>query len=271
MKKAILLIVVLGLMLSLVLTGCSSGGISQEDYDAILAQLADARTQVNQAQADLSSALDGKAAEEAKLQEQIDSLNEELDELKAKYEIGGATTTETVTKLVKAYYESHYYQKGVYDCNNMASDLWDMLKDLGINSVIVIGDIETGVSDILSTTHAWVLADVENGEKLALDATAGRAIIKDENALYYQGWTFNDPAELKRNDDLRTEYNTRVENRNTLAAEVNSAMTLYNNSSTQAEADKYLTLYNKLKELKDAQEAILTQLKAQIDELATKL
>jgi hypothetical protein len=57
---------------------------------------------------------------------------------------------------------------------------------------------------------------------------------------------------------------------NLLVAEVNTAMGLYNNSSNQADADKYLELYNKLKQLKDAQAAILLQIKAQIDGLAVK-
>lgn len=281
MKKIMLLVAALVLLISIALTGCSSGGIAQADYDAVLSQLADARTELNQAKADLTTAQADvtksqadKAAAQSSLQAaqaSITSLEQQLADLKAQYESVGATTTEIVTGIVKSYYESHLYQKDVYDCNNYASDVWDMLQKLNIDSVIVIGDVQTGVSDILNTTHAWVLVDVENGEKLAFDATTGKPVTKAENPLYYQGWTFNDPAALKANDDLKTEYNTRVSLRNILADEVNAAQASYNNAPNQTEADKYMVLYTKLKELKDAQEAILIQLAAQVNGLAVKL
>jgi hypothetical protein len=153
----------------------------------------------------------------------------------------------------------------------MASDLWDMLKKLNISSVIVIGSKDVVVTDILKTDHAWVMADLGNGEKLALDATGGITVTSEQNPLYYQGWIFNDPAALKANDELKVAYNTRVGFVNTLAAEINEATALYNNSSNQAEADKYLELYNKLKEIKAAEEVILTQTMSEINALAVKL
>jgi hypothetical protein len=144
-----------------------------------------------------------------------------------------------------------------------------MLKAQGISSVIVVGDVDNAIGDILQSNHAWVLANVDNGGKLALETTAGVAYTKTEKPLYYRGRAFNSPTDLKAINDLKREYNTRVEFRNQLANEVNAAMNLYNNSSSQTEADKYLALYNKLKELKDAQEAKLLQLQTQINSLAT--
>lgn len=269
MKKKIALACVIALMLSsLVLASCGgSSGITQADYDIIntklqtaLANLTAATTEKENAQGDLQSA-----------QADITALEAEIAKLKALYENTGATAKEIVTKLVKDYYDSHYYLKNIYDCNNMASDLWDMLKKLNISSVIVIGSKDVVVTDILNTDHAWVMADLGNGEKLALDATGGQAITKEQNPLYYQGWTFSDPAALKANDDLKVAYNTRVNFINNLVAEINDAMNLYNNSSNQAEADKYLLLYNTLKDIKAAEEVAINQLKTQIDGLSTPL
>jgi hypothetical protein len=92
-----------------------------------------------------------------------------------------------------------------------------------------------------------------------------------EHPLYYHGWYFSSPTDLKANNDLIKEYNVRVIFRNTLAAETNSAMALYNsNLDDPTQADKYMVLYTKLKQLKDNQETILNQLKVQIDSLATR-
>jgi hypothetical protein len=288
MKRILLIVAAMVLLLPLALTACSSGGVDQAKYDDAMSQAADAMKQLNdtranleKAQADLTKAqADKQAADaglqaaqgtQADLQKQIDNLTQQLNDLKKQSDTTGATTTEIVTRLVQAYEKSHAYQKDIYDCNNYATDIWDMLQKLNINSVIVIGDIDTGVSDILATTHAWVLVDVGGGQKLAFDGTYGKAFTKAEKPLYYQGWTFATPADLKANDDLRAQYNAGVVFRNTLNNEVNSAMTLYNNSANETEADKYMTLYNKLKALKTAQETALTQLAAQINALATKL
>ena len=143
-------------------------------------------------------------------------------------------------------------KKTIYDCNNMADDIWDMLKAAGIDSRIVVGSIDTPLTDILASDHAWVLADVGSGTGgyMALETTDGAVVTKDQNALYFQGWYFNNPADVKANDDLRTQYNATVAFVNSLTGEINQAMQSYNNSSSQTEADKYMTLYNKLVSLR---------------------
>lgn len=271
MKKALMIIISLTLLLSIVLTGCSSG-VSQADYDALLAQLADARTQLNDLQADLSEVNDAKAASEAALQNQIDELSRQMEDLKVRYEWIGLSTAEIAEKIVQNYNATHVYsQIDLFVCSDMASEVWNMLKAKGIASVIVIGNKDMPITDIMQSNHAWVLADIGDGQKLALETTGGFSVSRDKNPLYYRGWTFASPSDLKKNNDLRKEHDLRVGFRNLLAAEVNNAMNLYNNSGSQVEADKYFELYNKLKELKDAQETIINQLKVQITELAAQL
>ena len=264
-KKVLLIVAVVVVLLSIAFTGCG-GGIPQADYDALKAQLADVQSRLTQAQADKSAAETDLSTARAS----IADLQKQLADLQSQGGFTGATKTETVTKLIKYYYETHTYLKDIYDCNNMSDDIWDMLKALGISSRLAIGNVDQPISDILASNHAWVMADIGDGNFLALETTNGLTVTRDQNPLYYTGWYFTSPDRVKANDDLKTRYNAGVEYVNTLVSEINSAINLYNNASSQAEADKYYEVYSKLKELKATQENNLLQLKAQIEGLATK-
>ena len=292
-KKILLALFTIVLLSSIVLTGCG-GGVSQSEYDSLTALLADAQSKLTAAQNNYDALLSDKSAVDADLlaaqaqvidlqqqvtdlqaqvtgfQQQVTDLQQQVDDLVAQYEFTGMSTADMAAKIVENYEATHLYEKDVYDCNNMASDLWNMLKAQGIDAVIVIGSITASISNILQSDHAWVLADVGPGELLALDATIGQAI-SDTTSLYYRGWSFANPAELKRNDDLRTQYNARVGFINAIIAERNAVMLLYNASTTPAEADKWMAVYNRLGDLRDAQEALLSIELVQINELATPL
>ena len=84
--------------------------------------------------------------------------------------------------------------------------------------------MDTAITDILQSDHAWVLATVAPGEYLALETTGGYVVKKSENPLYYRGWSFNSPADLKSHNDMVKEYNTRVGFRNQLNTEANKAL-----------------------------------------------
>jgi hypothetical protein len=272
-QKILVVIATIILLLSITLSGCSGGstvtvtntttatttttlttGVSQADYDGL-------QTQLTKAQAD-------KAAAQTSLQ----AAEAQIAALKAQYEFTGGTLADIAKRLVANYHATHVYSiTDYFICGDMASEVWNMLKAQGISSVIVIGNVDNAIGDILQSNHAWVLATVDNGDKLALETTAGVAYKKAEKPLYYHGWTFNSPTDLKAINELKREYNVRVEFRNLLATETNAAASLYNNASNQEEADKYLTLYNKLLELKNNQETKLLQLQTQINGLATIL
>jgi outer membrane murein-binding lipoprotein Lpp len=273
-KKILLALVTLVLLLSVVLSGCAASGVPQADYDKLSAQITDVQSKLTKAQTDLTTLQSAKTTVDSDLktaQTKVTDLEKQVTDLKAQYELTGATKAETAKKIVKYYGTTHVYEKDVYDCNNMASDVWNMLKAQGISAVIVVGSIESPITNILDSNHAWVLVEVSPGQYLALDATNGHSVTRTENSYYYRGWSFATPAGLKRNDDLKTEYNARVIFVNTLVSEVNNAMALYNNSADQTEADKWLALYNKLVELKNAQQTLLTNLEAQINQLATQI
>jgi hypothetical protein len=257
------------------MSGCQSSGISQALYDQANAQLADSQAKLAKAQSDLTKAQADKSAVDTQLkdaQSQIVSLQNQVNTLKAQATLTGATPAETAEKIVKSYHETHVYSAyDLFVCSDMASEVWNMLKAQNISAVIVVGNKDALISDILQSNHAWVLATVAPGTTLALETTGGRIVKKSENPLYYVGWTFNSPADLKSHNDMVKEYNTRVGFRNQINNEANKALVLHNNAATPAEADKYQTLYNKLTELRTAQETELTNIMAKIKKLNTPL
>ena len=201
MKKAI----VIGMALVLVLFLMTSCGVSQEDYDKVNAQLKASQAQVTELQREYSNA----NADLRDSQAQVVELQSEIGGLKEQYEIVGETPAETVENIVKWYHETHIYSK--YDffvCSDMALDVWNMLKAQGINALIQIGNVDIDIKDITEADHAWVLAETSPGRYLALETTGGYVI--QDNALYYRGWSFDNPREYKRYIELRQEYNIRV-------------------------------------------------------------
>jgi outer membrane murein-binding lipoprotein Lpp len=276
MKKISLLLVVLVIVFSVLLTGCSSSsGIPQADYDAVKAQLSTAQSQVTQVTTERDSARQERLmAQEsaAQLQKSVDDLTAQILALKEKYETKGATALETVAKLVKYYSDTHYYIKDVYDCNNYACDFWDILMQAGINTEehptqIIVGSIEKDITSILSSDHAWVIVDLGDDTKVAADATGGIVITQAENPRYYKGWAFNNPADLKANDDLRATYNATGNCINVLLDNINTAGDLFN--STQL--DKYWESYNQLLAFKAELKTLMDQIMAQIESFSVKL
>jgi len=185
------------LLLSL-FTGCS-GGIPQDEYDRVVAQLKASQEEYGAAAAQVR-ALESKIAQ---MQKQTEALAEQ-------YELVGATPAETAANIVKRYYETHTYSK--YDffvCADMALDVWNMLKAQGINARIQIGNVETPARDITEADHAWVLAEIAPGDYLVLETTAGHTVSEKDNPLYFKGWFFDNPREYKRYIELRQEYDVR--------------------------------------------------------------
>jgi len=277
MKKRILLaLMVVILLLPVVFTGCQkAGGVAKDVYDKVVAEATEFQTKYTDALTKYDELQADKAAVDAQLKDaqvKITGLEGQVSALKAQYELTGATPAETAEKIVKYYYETHVYTTiDYFVCSDMAAEVWNMLKAVGITAVIAVGNKDTAINDILQSNHAWVLAEVAPGQYLALETTGGVVVPRTQNVLYYRGWSFDSPADLKANNDLKKEYNLRVGFANLLVTEVNNAMTLYNNSADQTEADKWMALYTKLLQLKNDQETELNRLISEISQLATPL
>lgn len=267
-KRLSLILIIASLFISLFFSGCQAG-ISRAQYDQVAAQLSDIQAKLAAAQSDLTKAQADKTAVDAQFknaQSQIASLQSQVSQSS----LIGATPADTAAKIVKNYHETHIYD--LYDlfvCSDMASEVWNMLKAQNISSVIVVGKVDTAITDILQSDHAWVLATVAPGDYLALETTGGYVVKKSDHPLYYRGWSFNSPADLKSHNDMVKEYNTRVDFRNQLNSEANKAAALYNASTNPTDTVKYKAVYDKLVELRTAQETTLNNLMNSINKLAT--
>jgi len=276
MKKKILLAFITALLLlTVILTGCGSSGIPQAQYDQQAAQLADAQAKLTKAQSDLAALQTEKATSAADLktaQAQVTDLQKQVTDLKVKYEFTGLTTTEKVAQIVKNYHETHTYSKtDLFVCSDMSSEVWNLLKTQGIPALMAIGDITTRLTDITLCTHAWVLAEVAPGKYLALETTLGTTVADSKNVLYYKGWTFKSPQDIKDYQQIVVKYNEGVNFHNALIIEDNRIVNLYNNSANQQEADKWEAVHNELTKLITQKESDLNKLHAQLDGLATVL
>ena len=273
-RKVLLSLVTAVLLLSLVLVGCQSGGIAQDVYDKVAAQLADAQAKITEAQNKLNELQASKDAAEKELKTRIAELEAQLAGLQGQLSesgLVGATKAETAEKIVKYYHDTHEYSTtDLFICSDMSSEVWNMLKAQGISARIVVGNVHNAISDILQSDHAWVLAEVAPGKYLALETTGGRVVPESENPLYYKGWYFNSPADLKRHNQLVREYNVRVGIRNQINTEANEVVDEHNKATNQTTADKLKAVYDKLVELRDTQETELNNIMAEINSLAKK-
>ena len=271
-RKVVLALLAVVLLLPVVFTGCQSGGIAQADYDQVKSQLTDAQSQLTKAQDDIKALQAEKPTVNSELQTaraKITDLENQIASLKAQYDLTGATFAETAVKIVKYYHETHVYSAyDLFVCSDMAAEVWNMLKAAGIPAIIVVGNKDTAINDILLSNHAWVLAEVNAGQYLALETTGGFAVTVSANILYYRGWSFDSPADLKSYNDLVKEYNIRVGFRNNINIEANKVIDQHNHTTNQIEADKYMAVINKLVELRTGQETILNDLMTKINGLA---
>ena len=263
MKKSLLLaLIAISVLFSVILSGCQTGGIPPAQYDQVNAQLADAQaklTGIQKSLADLQAQKNAADKELTAARATIADLQKQMSGLKDQATLTGPTPAETAARIVKNYHDTHVYSTyDLFVCSDMASEVWNMLKAQNVSAVIVVGNKDALISDILQSNHAWVLATVAPGETLALETTGGYAVKRSEKPLYYVGWTFSSPADLKANNDWIKEENIRINLRNQLNDEANKAL---NNP----------TLYNKLVELRNAQETEINNLKVKISKLAAPL
>ena len=179
--KIIILTVVL--LLSCLWVGCA-GGIPQEQYDRVNAQLEAVQAQVAELQAELESKTrelkeqnETAGAELESAQAKINQLQGEIGGLQEQYELIGQTPEETATNIVRHYHETHTYSTvDFYVCSDMAADVWNMLKTFGIEALIQVGNVHQAVNEITESDHAWVLAEIAPGQYLALETTGGQVV-----------------------------------------------------------------------------------------------
>jgi outer membrane murein-binding lipoprotein Lpp len=275
MKRTLLVSLIAAIfLLSIILTGCQNGGVTQEVYDGIVEQLDNARNNIAQLQDQVGDLEEANDAAEDELQAAlatIDALQLQISGMTGQYDLAGDTLVETVTNIIEYYHDTHAYSKAdLFVCSDMASEVWSMLKAQGIDALIVVGSKDTPINDIILSDHAWLLAEVDSGQYLALETTAGYVVYENENPLYYQGWYFDSPADMKSYNELVREYNVRVEIINQIITEDQQVVAEHNQSTNPTEAAKLLAVHNMLEELILAQEADILATEDTINGLATR-
>jgi outer membrane murein-binding lipoprotein Lpp len=241
---------------------------TQDDLEAAQGELETAEAALAESQDELAGVqddLDTALARVAALEGQVSGEEDDGG-------LVGETKAETAANIVSYYHETHVYSSyDLFVCGDMASEVWNMLKAQGIDSLIVVGNKDSAVGDILLSNHAWVLAEVAPGEYLALETTGGYTVTESQNSLYYQGWAFGNPGDFKSYNDLVNEHNVRVEIHNDMVAEANAVGEEYEDTADEETANQLYAVYEKLVELVLAQEDIISDLSAQINGLATEL
>lgn len=198
-------------------------------------------------------------------------------------------------QIAAEYYDSHTYSKNdVYDCDNMAQDIWDMLKAKGINARIAVGYIESaedgritggitvhedsdsgslgqieipnptyGTTNLLdsgtidSFNHAWVLAEVYPGSWLAIECTAGYAVYMNENEKYYQGLTFSNPRNYRNFLSLYSDWKEKSLDYENERLSYNELVRSYNNASVSKQTSMESGIKIAQRELQDKEKAFL--------------
>ena len=291
MRRMLFSVIISILLLSFILTGCQSTGISQDMYDKLKSQydeVVDKYEALTSATGETQTEIPGISKEmEAVLAENAD-LQGQIDELVDKYVLEGATPAETAENIVRYYHETHVYDAtDLFVCADMAAEVWNMLKAQGINALITVGDLNRQITDIARCKHSWVLAEIGPGEYLALETTGGVVKPRGTNPEYYRGWTFDTPAAEKDWQRLARDFNTRLEIVNYMNIEINiadieyhSAIDQYNtmvingmgNLDEQEEIiNKLLAVRDKLVEIRKSMEEKLYNIQDQMESLATQL
>jgi len=99
---------------------------------------------------------------------------------------------------VDDYHKIHTYSKyDLFVCSDMAIDVWNIVETQGINAKIQVGNVDDPNAKPENYNHAWVLAEVEPFSYVALETTGGYLVWGSENNNYFQGYSFDNPKELK--------------------------------------------------------------------------
>jgi hypothetical protein len=198
------------------------------------------------------------------LQQKLDAANAELDTLR----LQGETAADTVARVARYYNQTHTYSTtDMFVCGDMAAEIYNMLKTLGINSLMVVGAVNAPITDILQSNHAWLLAEVEPNTYLAVECTGGYVVPESQNALYYRGWYYSNPETLKQYFDDVKEYNTRVDMINDVVAEDQTVVAQYNQNGSPS----LLAVHNELTKIIENWRSYMDQLIVNINSAATPL
>ena len=100
------------------------------------------------------------------------------------------------------YLQINQYVFGKNDCNDMAVDLWEKLKDREIMSIIVIGNLKKSDETFLECNHAWLIVYSGEGSAAAIDLVCAKVYIWEDVRSnpqlrqYWEGFIYEKPSDL---------------------------------------------------------------------------
>lgn len=197
-------------------------------------------------------------------------------------------------QLVMEYNGSHIYIGDIYNCGDMAQDVWDMLRAKGINARIAVGDFEHGTASrteykeyvqknldsenfgifttynytdentgllnssmIDNLTHAWVLAEVSPGDWLAIECTGGYVVSSEDNGKYYHGLTFSNPKDYRNFLDLYSSWQNQIKDYKNEQLYCNELLTTYNNANYSEQSNMEGNIESEEDRLREKKETFL--------------
>jgi hypothetical protein len=120
-----------------------------------------------------------------------------------------------IAKLAYEYHRTHTYSReDRFACVDMSVDLWNQIQTAGIRAGLMAGNVETDITGlkeenmaeyVARMNHAWVVAEIELGKWLPVEATAGAIVnpLAPNYSLYFSGEFFTNPREFKSFEELR--------------------------------------------------------------------
>ncbi len=111
----------------------------------------------------------------------------------------------------KLYRETHTYIEGVFDCNDMTIDLWNILHKQGITSVIAVGNLDLDKERFRECDHTWLLIQHSRDGSLyrcfIIESTNGEVYAFDLKtkalAQYIEGYYYSSPSDFREDTKER--------------------------------------------------------------------
>lgn len=136
---------------------------------------------------------------------------------------------EKCEEIAQNYYETHTYVDGdIFDCDNMAMDVWNLIESQGINAQIAVGNVDMSDESLEDMNHAWVLAEVAPQSWVAIECTGGYVTYDEE---YYSGWFFDNPKNYQSFLDLYNDWQYQYQDYENYRDYYNELVEIYNNAN----------------------------------------
>jgi hypothetical protein len=132
-------------------------------------------------------------------------------------------------QVASEYYETHtYIEDNIFDCDNMAMDVWNLIESKGINAEIAVGNVDISGESLEDINHAWVTAEVSPQTWVAIECTGGFVTYDDE---YYSGWFFDNPKNYKSFLNLYDDWNYQSQDYENYRLYYNELVEIYNDAN----------------------------------------